>query len=453
MIEEQHDFSTFNFDDFSYEGEGGSSTPPPPPPSTAPEAEAEALAPPQASDQVLPNGAVVAAVDSDPAVREYLAAQVDGDVATAASLTEFEGRLGMGPVVILLGPSCAEPGDLALVEHWSRTHPEVGTILITSELTTALLHSAMRAGVKDVLSAPIDQMQLLETVSRVAEGLSSAPVAPKPSGPGDIPLDTLDGETGRAIAVFSTKGGSGKSVVATNLACALARRSDRPVVLIDGHLQFGDVGVMLKLQPQHTVIDATSQLSKLDAPMLSQLLTLHEPSGLMVLPAPHEPTFADQITGADMVRLVEMMKTFAGHVIIDLPAIFNDVVLSVIEASEDVILVTGLDIPNIKNVKIGLSTLAMLNVPKEKLHLVLNRADSKVKLDVGEVEKTLQIVAAAHVPSDVVVPISVNKGTPVVISAPKSGVARAFEQLATQFLDMSAASAAPSSNSKRRFFG
>lgn len=451
MIEEQHDFSTFNIDDFSYAGEDDSNTPPPPAPTPESAPEAEESVPGLSQD--LPNGAVVAAVDSDPAVRDYLASQVEGDVATAATLAEIESRLGMGPVVVLLGPSCAEPGDLALVEHWSRTHPEVGAILITSELTTALLHSAMRAGVKDVLSAPIDQMQLVETVSRVAEGLSSVPVAPKVAGPGDIPLDTMDGETGQAIAVFSTKGGSGKSVVATNLAVALARRSERPVVLIDGHLQFGDVGVMLKLQPQHTVIDATSQLSKLDAPMLSQLLTLHEPSGLMVLPAPHEPTFADQISGADMVQLVEMVKTFAGHVVIDLPAIFNDVVLSVIEASDDVILVTGLDIPNIKNVKIGLSTLAMLNVPKEKLHLVLNRADSKVKLDVGEVEKTLQIHAAAHVPSDVVVPISVNKGAPVVLSAPKSGVARAFEQLAARFLDMSAATAGPPSSSKRRFFG
>ncbi len=137
---------------------------------------------------------------------------------------------------------------------------------------------------------------------------------------------------------------------------------------------------------------------------------------------------------------------------IDLPAFFNDVVISLIECSDDVIMVAGLDIPNIKNVKIGLSTLAMLNIGAEKIHLVLNRADSKVKLDVGEVEKTLGITAAARVPSDVVVPISVNKGSPVVLSAAKSGVARAFEQLALRFLDgvESEAVAAPG---RRRFFG
>ncbi|MEZ5229542.1 MAG: hypothetical protein R2710_23620 [Acidimicrobiales bacterium] len=167
-----------------------------------------------------------------------------------------------------------------------------------------------------------------------------------------------------------------------------------------------------------------------------------------------EPTFADQISGERMVRLIEMLKTFVGHVVVDLPAIFNDVVISMLEASDDILLVAGLDIPNIKNVKIGLSTLSLLNIPKEQLHLVLNRADSRVKLDVGEVEKTLQLHAIAHVPSDVVVPISVNKGSPVVLSANRSNVAREFEKLAAMFLDGTAAApVAESSAGRRRFFG
>ena len=94
----------------------------------------------------------------------------------------------------------------------------------------------------------------------------------------------------------------------------------------------------------------------------------------MVLPAPLEPAFADQISGPQMVQLIRLVQSFAGHVIIDMPAFFNDVVLSLLEASDDIILVAGLDIPNIKNVKLGLSTLALLDIPREKLHLVLNRA-------------------------------------------------------------------------------
>ncbi len=429
MIEELNDFSSFGLDEHS---SVGSDT---------------AVAP--GVDTRLPNGAALAVVDADQAVRDYLANQLGEGVAAAASMAELETRFGMGPIVVVLGPSCAAPSDLAVVERWTRTNPEVGSILVTSELTTTLLQTALRAGVKDVISAPIDQIQLIDTVGRVAEGLSVA--KPMPSGPGESESIEVDGTEGRIISVFSTKGGSGKSVTATNLAVALARRSDKPVVLIDAHLQFGDVAVMLKLQPQHTVVDAISQLDRLDVTMAHDLMTVHEESGLMVLPAPLEPAFADQISGAQMVQLVHLVRSFAGHVVLDMPAFFIDVVLSLLEASDDIILVAGLDIPNIKNVKLGLSTLALLDIPREKLHLVLNRADSKVKLDVGEVEKTLQIQAAAHVPSDVTVPISVNKGSPVVISSAKSGVARAFEQLAGRFLD--GAAAVEKTSTRRKFFG
>ncbi len=399
----------------------------------------------------LVGGTALAVVDSDQAVSDYLAGLFEGTVETAPSLGELERSLGLSSVVVVLGPSCTEPSDLAVVERWGRTYPNVATVLVTSELSTQLLHKALRAGVKDVLSAPIDQQLLIETVERVAESLPGSEQLVV-GNDGMESLDAQDWEQGRVISVFSTKGGSGKSVTATNLGIVLARRSKRPVVLLDSHLQFGDVAVMLKLQPQHTVTDAIAQLDDLDNPLLERLLAVHEPSGLYVLPAPIEPTFADQVSGEQVRRLIDHLRGFAGHVIVDLPAFFNDVVLSVIEASDEIVLVAGLDIPNVKNVKIGLSTLQLLNVPKDRLHLVLNRADSKVKLNVSEVERTLGVTAAAHVPSDVVVPISVNKGAPVMLSAPKSGPARAFEQLALRFLDGPASEPTPVQG-RRKFFG
>ena len=429
--QEVSDFTDFNFDDFGMESE----------------LEEELNAANEGSQF---NGVSLAVVDSDQAVRDYLGGLFDSRVDAAGSLVEIETRLGLSPIVVILGPSCADPEALAIIEGWTRVHSHVGTVLVTAELSTDLLQRALRVGIKDVLSAPIDQNALVETVTRIAEGLFAT--TPKASGPAAIPHSAPSGDLGTVLTVFSTKGGSGKSVTATNLGVVLAQQSDRPVVLIDGHLQFGDVAVMLKLQPQHTVMDAISQIDSADASMLQQLMTVHEPSGLLVLPAPVEPTFADQVSGEQMAHLVEIIRSFAGHVIIDLPAMFNEVVLSIIEVSDEIVLVAGLDIPNIKNVKIGLSTLSLLSVPTEKLHLVLNRADSKVKLDVAEVEKTLRVAAVAHVPSDVVVPISVNKGSPVVLSAPKSGVARAFEQLALRFIDGGAVSNNASSG-RRKFFG
>jgi pilus assembly protein CpaE len=137
-------------------------------------------------------------------------------------------------------------------------------------------------------------------------------------------------------------------------------------------------------------------------------------------------------------------------VVVDTPAYFNDVVLGLLEASDDVLLVAGMDIPNIKNVKIGLQTLRMLNIPLSKLKLILNRSNSKVKLDVGEVERTLGVKADCLIPSDVLVPQSVNKGVAVVLDAPRSSVARALEELADSLLPVTVP--APSQSSAAKLF-
>jgi pilus assembly protein CpaE len=372
----------------------------------------------------------VAVVDADQAVRSRLAMQLGERAETVESIAALVPLLG-GPMVLVLGPSCANGAGLAEFTEVVGGRPEVGTILITEALSTDLLQTALRAGVKDVLAAPVDTEQLVTAVDRVVEGLGTA--GRSDVGPGAIPDLGADGTPCRVITVFSTKGGAGKSVVAANLAVVLARRSTKPVVLVDADLQFGDVAVMLKLAPQHTIVDAVGSLDRLDPTLLQQFLMRHEPSGLLILPAPLEPSFADQISAGEMVKIIELLRSFCEYVIIDTPAYFNEVVLGLIEESDDVLLIAGMDIPNIKNVKIGLQTFRLLNVPMSKLHLVLNRANSKVKLDVSEVERTLQIKAESLIPSDIVVPQSVNKGTPVVLDAPKSGVAKALEQLANMF--------------------
>jgi len=371
----------------------------------------------------------VAVVDTDQAARSRLAMQLGQGATPFGSINELAGRLTGQPVVVVLGPSFATGSDLASVEQLLNARREVGAIMVTTQLTTELLQQALRSGVKDVLQAPIEPAQLAEAVSRAAASLTYV----APAAPAESLSYAEDGELGRVITVFSTKGGAGKSFIASNLAVILAIRSEKPVVLVDADLQFGDIAVMLKLSPQHTIVDAVSALDRLDVGFLGNLLAEHGPSGLLVLPAPLEPAFADQIGAAEMVRIVEILRSFCSFVVIDTPAYFNDVVLGLIEISDDVLLVAGMDIPNIKNVKIGLQTLRLLNTPMEKLRLVLNRANSKVKLDVGEVERTLGVQADALIPSDVVVPQSVNKGEAVVLTAPKSSVSKSLEEMADLF--------------------
>jgi pilus assembly protein CpaE len=365
----------------------------------------------------------VAVVDDDPKLRTRLVMQL-GESARASSHASLEEAEDDGPMVLVIGPSFSEGGGLNEVAALLRARPDIGAVMVVDELSTELLQRAIRAGINDVITVP---SELPEAVARALDNLQILP----PTHAGSVAEG--DGEQARVITVFSTKGGSGKSVIAANLACELAERSEKPVVLLDADLQFGDVAVMLKLAPPNTIVDAVSSLHRLDAQLLRSLLVTHERSGLLILAAPTEPAFADQVSPAAMVKILEILRSFCSYVVIDTPSHFTDVVLSILEDSDDIVLVAGMDIPNIKNVKIGLQTLRLLDMSSSKLKLVLNRANAKVKLDVSEVERTLQLKADCLVPSDVVVPRSVNKGIPAIYDAPKSGVARSMEQLADLF--------------------
>jgi pilus assembly protein CpaE len=381
-------------------------------------------------------------VDPDPAIRSRLADDLGGPGAVAAypdaarlAADHPAGRR----LVAVFGPGLAATAGLTGIDGLTRSHPEVGAILLVPELSTALFQEALRSGIRDVLGFPVEQRALAESVDRVGRSLVGAP-----------PPAVERNDRGRVITVSSMKGGSGKTVVATNLAVALARRSSDPVALVDADLQFGDVAVMLRLNGLHTIVDAVPAVDRLDSQFLRNLMVRHEPSGLLVLPAPLDPALAERVTGSDMLQILEVLRSFCSHVVIDTPAQFNDVLLSVIEASDDIVVVGGMEIPNIKNTRLGLQTFQRLGVPESKLHLLVNRANSKVQLDVREVERTLGLKAEAQIPSDIVVPQAINRGVAVVLDAPRSDVARAFEELADLFSD-TAADAVPAKKARGRF--
>src|SRR4051812_25914097 len=192
-------------------------------------------------------GAAIAVVDADQAVRSRLAMQL-GDLAVpVASIELLRERLTGIPLVAVLGPSCSSPDGLAAAERLISDRPEIGVVLIAPELSTDLFRQALQAGIRDVLPAPVDTSQLADAVRRVVEALTAG--RPASSSAADARAELAD-----VVTVFSTKGGAGKSMIATNLAIVLAKRTDKPVVLVDADLQFGDVTVMLKLAPQHTIV-------------------------------------------------------------------------------------------------------------------------------------------------------------------------------------------------------
>ena len=239
--------------------------------------DADALSPGDTAGPSADRAAVnLVVIDSDETSRHDLVSQAGSEVVGFATIADLVPYLDGEIVVLVLGPSCIVDGSLPEIEQVLREHSEIGAILVAEDITTSLLTQALRAGVKDVIAAPIDQEQLAESIVRATptKVVFAGDAALAPAGADQV--FEADGELGKVITVFSTKGGAGKSVIATNLAVVLADRSEKPVCLVDADLQFGDIAVMLKLSPQHTVVDAVNSLDRLDETLIQSLLVTHE---------------------------------------------------------------------------------------------------------------------------------------------------------------------------------
>ncbi|HUG31705.1 MAG TPA: AAA family ATPase [Acidimicrobiia bacterium] len=352
----------------------------------------------------------------------------DGSLPVARTLEEASQTVGSGDVrMLLIGPSYISDEAMDEIRQLHNQDPSLVLMLVAEEVTADLLRKGMRAGVSDVLESPLDEEKIEAAIEQFAHDVlrrkSSAAAAATPR------LEEPADEQGRIITVSSAKGGSGKTVLATNLALVLNRFPDTKVCLVDADLQFGDVCLVLQLEPRFTMVNAAHELHHLDGELLDSLLTEH-PSGLRVLAAPLEPAFADDITTAGLMQMLDILKENYDYVIVDTAAMLDELILSLIEKSDDVLMLVDMDLPSVKNAKLALETLRLLKFSTANVQLVMNRSNSKAKLDNKEIEGALKMEIAASIPSDAMVAASVNEGRPVVETDPKSKVAKGFESVA-----------------------
>jgi pilus assembly protein CpaE len=339
------------------------------------------------------------------------------------------------PTVLVFGPGLSDAAGLAEVQRITRSFPEVGVVLLADELTMPLLQEALRAGVRDALTIDSGERQIRLAVERVGDAIAN--IANRAAAAAE-PV-----KQGRIFCAFSTKGGVGKSVISTNLAVLLATRNPGRVALVDADLQFGDVAVLLGVPPLHTSADAAEVIDAIDAQLMDGFLATHEPSSLRVLCAPVEPSAGERITAEQMVGVVRMLRTMFDFVVVDMPPHFDDVVLALLEEADEVLLIASLDIPSIKNLKVGMQTLDLLSLAGNKLHLVMNRANARVHLDIADVERALGVTAEFRIPSDIAIPQAVNRGVPVVLDKPRAPAALALRALADRYSAPAPAPAEP----------
>ncbi len=350
-----------------------------------------------------------------------------GSLPLARTFLEASEIVQSGDVrMLLIGPSYGDDASMEQIRMLHNQDPSLVLMLVAEEVTADLLRKGMRAGVSDVLEAPLDEEKIEAAIEQFAHDVLRRQTPPSSSSSSS---SAERRDKGRIITVTSAKGGSGKTVLATNLALVLNRLPDIKVCLVDADLQFGDVCLVLQLEPRFTMVNASHELHHLDPELLDSLLTEH-PSGLKVLAAPLEPAFADDITTAGLMQMLDVLKETYDYVIVDTAAMLDELILSLIEKSDDILMLVDMDLPSVKNAKLALETLRLLKFSTANVQLVLNRSNSKAKLDNKEIEGALKMEISASIPSDAVVAASVNEGRPVVETDPKSKVSKGFESVA-----------------------
>ncbi|MFC7401053.1 CpaE family protein [Citricoccus sp. GCM10030269] len=327
--------------------------------------------------------------------------------------------------VVVLGDELDPAEALRMAAAFEVHRPEL-SILMVAEPTPELVVSAMRAGVREVVRADASVQDLTGLLHRATR---SAAIRRR-GGPGSA--DDAGSGRGRVIAVLSPKGGSGKTTVATNLAVGLAREEPNAVVLVDLDLQFGDVATALQLYPQHTVADAVQPAAQRDSMVMKSYLTTH-PEGLYVVCAPESPAEADDISSQQVTQLIDQLAEQYPYVVIDTAPGLTEHTLGALDATTDLVLVGGLDVPSVRGLHRELDVLRMLDLGILSRHIVLNSADPRNGLSRSDAESTLGAKVDVVVPEHRAMRVATNQGVPILISSPRNRAARELERLIPLF--------------------
>jgi Flp pilus assembly CpaE family ATPase len=349
---------------------------------------------------------------------------IDGEVRRADTLAGVAKLLDSDPheTLVIIGPRAVTGDALAFAASLRLARPAVGVILARRDVDVTLLMRAMQSGVRDVVQVG-DDAAMAAACRRSYEVTRRmlAPPADQESTPGQI------------VTVFAAKGGIGKTTLAVNIAVALAMQGVGRVCVVDLDLAFGDVGITVQLDPLRTILDALTMAGHLDESGAASLLTRYQP-GLDMLLAPVTPGDAEKIPPRLVGELLAVLRGMYDFVVVDTPAQFNEHVLTAMDVSSHLVLLTTPDVTALKNLRVALDMLDMLSYPRQIRSVVINRADSKVGLSLEQVHKVVRSDIAGYIPSSRAVPISVNKGVPIMLGSAGHPVSQAVTKFVQQRL-------------------
>ncbi|HEX4744033.1 MAG TPA: response regulator [Candidatus Limnocylindria bacterium] len=412
-------------------------------------------------------------VDDIDETRENLAKLIgfEPDMEIAGSANSGQQAIDMAkrerPHVILMDINMPDMDGITATEIIANTVPESPIIMMSVQGEQDYLRRSMLAGAREFLVKPFSADELVNAIRHVNElekvkRARYQQQAPQPVAGGPVQAQPAQGQQkGQIISFFSPKGGVGRTTIATNLAVALHQSTNRPVVLVDGSLPFGDVAVILNMSPKaKTIADLVGSFDAVDADVLETVLVSHT-TGIKVLLAPPTPEAAELITAANMKKVLEILAQRYAFVIVDTWPSFQEVVLTMLDTADVILTLMTLEITSLKNVRVFLEIAEKLGYDEHKVQLVANRNDSSGGIKASDVEASLGRKIPHTIVSDGrALVLAVNRGVPFVISHKDSQVSKDMFTLAARLSgqggEASAAAptaAKPAQRSGMRLFG
>jgi len=382
-------------------------------------------------------------VDDIPETRDHLTKLLgfESDIEVVGSAASGSEALTMAasmlPDVVLMDINMPDMDGIAATEKLSSEVPTAAVVMMSVQGEADYLRRSMLAGAREFLVKPFSSDELTASIRQVytrerdkQSRMSAMPVMSANTG-GPVPASDEGGHDGQIVAIFSPKGGVGRTTVAVNLAVAAATELGKSVVLMDGSFQFGDVGVLLNLNPKNkSIADLVPELEAGELESIDTFVINHS-AGIRVLLAPPSPEMAELITPSGVKKVLEALRRTHDLVVVDCTSWFNETTLAILDAADVVLTMLSLEITSIKNMRLFLEVADQLGYEPNKIKLVLNRADSSLGIRVADVESSIGRKVDHTIVSDGrSVVYALNRGVPFFLSNREAQVSQDILRLA-----------------------
>jgi len=340
------------------------------------------------------------------------------------------------PDVVIMDINMPDMDGISATEAIRRKVPYTQIVILSVQSDPGYMRRAMLAGARDFLTKPPSIDDLTAAIHRAGEmaieersKLSSS--FPTASTSGGTSSPGMTGKPlGKIIMVYSPKGGSGTTTIATNLAIAL-HSEENHAILIDASLQFGDVAVFLNEQVKNSLLELVPRAEELDPDVVKDVAIHHAASGIDILAAPPRPEMAEKVNADQFGKMLQYLRQLYAYVLLDTSSYLTDVVQVSIEAADSIVLITTQDIPAIKNANSFLTLTDASGIKREKILFIMNRFDKRISIAPERVGESLRQPIPIAIPlDDRIVSGSINRGVPFVIDNKAQPTSKAIFQLA-----------------------